>query len=435
MHRSHFCAVPSKEPHLDDSSRTTEGDNKSADTLLNSATTLLRTSREAPKRSALMSSPSLRIFSFILHSALVAIHLGLIGIWAKRLEHHLVFSLDNQTLSMRHSISKDQPLTATHDHAAAWHGIGSAVFYIWHQRTAPASIIGVLSVFLYLGNILVLHITTPALFSLKTCDASRSVLVGTQGLPALKPSGDNSSEPGLFTALDKMSGGFASGSLYYLPYVNASATIGLHEGTLYDVLEPNTGTGNASVEATGFNITCGSWEGNTKFRGEQGVIACAGATDFPTSALPIFYSTIPIIDSTGDSRNRLFRCSLSLVDQTAVVEPQSGKIITVEPDIKKNVSSWLPSVSPNAITGNPVLDAWGRLLLWAPASDFPFDYSSLDSNNLKYISVSDLYLIQKLGHISPTHELVPTAPLARPPIYTLRRQLAIRSFSYKEILR
>jgi hypothetical protein len=46
MHRSHFCAVPSKELHLDDSSRTTEGDNNSVDTLLNSATTLLRMSRE-----------------------------------------------------------------------------------------------------------------------------------------------------------------------------------------------------------------------------------------------------------------------------------------------------------------------------------------------------------------------------------------------------
>jgi hypothetical protein len=105
---------------------------------------------------------------------------------------------------------------------------------------------------------------------------------------------------------------------------------------------------------------------------EQGVIACAG---FGTNAEPIFYSTIPIIDSSGDSRNRvnltppmntavsfiqLFRCSLSLVNQTAVVEPQSGKIITVEPDIKKNVSSWLPSVPSTATTGNPVFDAVSR---------------------------------------------------------------------------
>jgi hypothetical protein len=72
-----------------------------------------------------------------------------------------------------------------------------------------------------------------------------------------------------------MIGSFASESLYYLPYVNASATIGLHEGTLYEVLEPNTGTGNASVEATGFNITCGSWEGNTPFSGGEWILSPA----------------------------------------------------------------------------------------------------------------------------------------------------------------
>jgi hypothetical protein len=34
---------------------------------------------------------------------------------------------------------------------------------------------------------------------------------------------------------------------------------GLHEGTLYEVLGANTGTGNATVNATGFNITCRSF--------------------------------------------------------------------------------------------------------------------------------------------------------------------------------
>jgi hypothetical protein len=70
-------------------------------------------------------------------------------------------------------------------------------------------------------------------------------------------------------------GGFASESLYYLLYVNASVTIGLHEGTLYEVLEPNTGTGNVSVEATGFDITCGSWEGNAKFSGVEWILSPA----------------------------------------------------------------------------------------------------------------------------------------------------------------
>jgi hypothetical protein len=32
--------------------------------------------------------------------------------------------------------------------------------------------------------------------------------------------------------------------------------MGLRDGTLYDVPEPNEGIGNITVNATGFNITC-----------------------------------------------------------------------------------------------------------------------------------------------------------------------------------
>jgi hypothetical protein len=41
------------------------------------------------------------------------------------------------------------------------------------------------SVFLYLGNILVLHITTPGLFSLETFNSTSLSVVPTQGLPAI----------------------------------------------------------------------------------------------------------------------------------------------------------------------------------------------------------------------------------------------------------
>jgi hypothetical protein len=48
-------------------------------------------------------------------------------------------------------------------------------------------------------------------------------------------------------------------SLYSLPSVlsGKTNTIGLHGGTLYDVLGPNVGVGNVTVNATGFDITCG----------------------------------------------------------------------------------------------------------------------------------------------------------------------------------
>jgi hypothetical protein len=98
-----------------------------------------------------------------------------------------------QTLSMRRGLQMDQPLTATHDTAAAWAGIGAAALHIWHQKAVPASFVGVFSIFLYLGSILVLHITTPAVFSVETFKSFGSLNVSTESLPAFNYSGYNSS--------------------------------------------------------------------------------------------------------------------------------------------------------------------------------------------------------------------------------------------------
>jgi hypothetical protein len=78
----------------------------------------------------------------------------------------------------------DQSLTATHDNAAAWSGIGSAVTHIWHQNAVPASTAVVLSTFLYLANALALHITTSSLFAIVPFNSSRTLTVPTQSLPA-----------------------------------------------------------------------------------------------------------------------------------------------------------------------------------------------------------------------------------------------------------
>lgn len=83
----------------------------------------------------------------------------------------------------------DQTLTATHDITAAWAGLGSAMVHTWRQKAVPASVIGVLSAFLYLGNILVLHITIPALLSLQSFNSSQPVPVPTRSFPALNLSG------------------------------------------------------------------------------------------------------------------------------------------------------------------------------------------------------------------------------------------------------
>ncbi|KAJ7112169.1 hypothetical protein C8R44DRAFT_798196 [Mycena epipterygia] len=420
----------------------------------------------ASQRSGMESSKSLHRSSLILHLIIVAIHLALVGIWANELEHQATFSLDQQSmisfaitattttfgvmysallvfvtqkLSIRRSIKMDQTLTVTHDSAAAWVGIGSSISCLWNQRTLPATTVGVLSILLYLGSILALHITTPALLTLETFNSTRSVPVGTQGLPAyMWPSNVSNSADGN-NLLD-----YASSSLAFFPPVVESAKApGLRGGTLYEVPDINTtvAVGNVTVKATGFNISCRyinsmevqynslesywniSWgDGSSSdwsqiFFTPPGTISSRAGDLFNKSV--VLYSIIPIVDSDnqrGPSINlippmatsvdsiQLLRCSQALVNQKALVDSQSWEIITLEPDIEKDVSSWLPYAGPydsslnSSDSGNLFLDLWA---LW---------YSRLPQTliDTRSYSTQDLYLIQKLN-LLPTDAGPPRA--------------------------
>ncbi|KAJ7475480.1 hypothetical protein B0H11DRAFT_2032358 [Mycena galericulata] len=162
---------------------------------------------------------------------------------------------------MRHSIQKNQTLTAIHDHAAAWAGIGAAISHIWYQKAVPASITGVLSVLFYVGTILTLHITTPALFSLATFTSPSRINVQTQGLPDFnRPVIDLALINGsvAFRTSESVLNEYTAGALYFLPSVSGNATnLGLWDSTLYEVPDVHTGSGNVTVAAIGLNITCG----------------------------------------------------------------------------------------------------------------------------------------------------------------------------------
>ncbi|KAJ7763007.1 hypothetical protein B0H16DRAFT_1718840 [Mycena metata] len=407
-------------------------------------------SRQAPPKRWLKSSSNLGLISLVLHSALIALHLALIGVWAGSLEHRLMFSLDNQktvsflitaisqtfgtiyaallvfvtqTLWMRRSLQVDQTLTAMHDHAAAWTGIGSAVLHIWHQKTATASLTGTFAVFLYLGNVLVLHISTPALFSLQTFNFTRPLQVETNGLPSYNIGTVNFTSEEWVDTFGNMSS-YAANSLYFLPSVLGSTQIlGLNGSTLYDVLDLNSGSGNVTVHATGFNITCGYLKPSPDSLSiypplhrvliiiEPGIISML----FPstTSSNITVYSTITIIDSQNNhppyvslnppmntttplvSFIHLFQCSQSLVNQTAVIDAQSRMLLSVEPETYKKTSTWLPlNNSPvNTSTGNQFLDMWGAWYDSIPPSAFPRDCNP----DPGFVSVADMYIIQKLN--------------------------------------
>ncbi|KAJ7764389.1 hypothetical protein B0H16DRAFT_1526900 [Mycena metata] len=432
----------------------------SVDTLANAARTGRRQPRrqQEPSKSLLSSSKTLRLLSVILHSTLVVLHLVLIAIWATNLEHRLVFPFDTarnklisllittistafgtiyaavlvfvtQTLSMRRGMQADQTLTATHDHSAAWAGLGAAVSHIWYQKAVPASLVGVLSPFLYLGNILVFHITTPALFSLVTFTSTVPGPVQTQSIPALNFTAIN---PALLNGTQVTSDeygdfvdAYTKGALIFLPSVLGTGTnLGLSGSTIYDVVDVNQGVGNVTVNATGVTTTCGdlpgvelslddngSGFGNYTFNGtyyydfdipdtQPGIIS-AIITEGLFQYM-IFYSTVPVVDSSNNrgpflspSENGTFQfiaCTQTPVSQVATVDAGSRQLLAVAPDIRKTDSTWGPYTGPNDILKiENVFDTFTILYTNAPVSDIQSDQNFLPS------SVAQLYLNQKLN--------------------------------------
>ncbi|KAJ7921308.1 hypothetical protein B0H13DRAFT_2656013 [Mycena leptocephala] len=395
-------------------------------------------SRQAPKRSKLQSSVVLRTCCLALHFILVAIHLVLAGIWVPELTHRIVFSLDNQntisflltaistTLELLgdpgipsadpvrtpepekgsnvvgdarqcccvdgYRVSTFQPLAAEGGFSIDDQRIVHSVIS-WQHRCASHH-----------------H---PALFSLETFNSTRPINVRTQSFLMYNDS-DHSTED-IYN--------YALGSLYFLPSIIDADNLGVHEGTLYDVLDVNIGVGTATVDAIGFNITCGylpATEVNVTYSAELGTWGNIKAsqpgiisTVSVNSNSIILYSTIPVLDSmnnSGISINltppmnlavsaiQIFQCSLSLVPQHAIVDVQSRKLVTVEPTFEKDVSAWLPyTEAKNTGAGNTLMDSWGYMYDDMPPSDFPL---TMPTSSGPYVTVGDLYLIQALN-LSP----------------------------------
>ncbi|KAJ6474185.1 hypothetical protein C8R45DRAFT_1217340 [Mycena sanguinolenta] len=419
---------------------------------------LLAHETRVSKRSILKSVQILRPVSLLLHFVLVSTPSLLVFMWAQGPKYYIGLSLGNegvisilvaltsttfttiysallvfitQTLSMRRDLQIHQPLTAVHDHAAAWLGLGSAFLCLWRQRAVPASISGVRSAFFFLGNIALLQIAMPNIFVVHTIKVNRSAVVETQGLPSYPSSyRDTLDSPDPWTA-------FARGSLYSLPSVLWNATtFGLHEGSLYEVPGPtNSAIGNITINATGFNMTCRSLPEAHVISAEWvygarvltlaldaakhvtgGIPPTApniistfnpiGSLLWPTSLF--VYSTIPIIDSSGTSAELFnltappvqpFRCTQSLVPQIAVVDATSRKVLEVQPTIHKRFSRWSPVPSfgagSNETRGpNAFLDTWALWYSAMPKSDLPRQ-TLRSGQSVDYVSVADLHLIKE----------------------------------------
>ncbi|KAF7375791.1 hypothetical protein MSAN_00468800 [Mycena sanguinolenta] len=448
--------------------KTLRANEDAADTRYESTTSLLAIKGKAPERSWHTTTRSLRIAALILHSVLISTFLVLIVIWARGIENRITVALKyqkivfylittttttfgniysaallfvTQTLATRRSLRTEQLLTVTHDTAAAWVGIGTAVSLLWNQARvpAPASTMAALPVATYLAAIFGLHITSSSLFSLVVFNSTRTYSLPTQGLPAFNgtPSSDTVENMIMHT----------SGSLYFLPSILSNdGNPGLHGGTLYDVLDnARTVPGNATVHATGFNMTCGFLAVPKPFTESNGEWSTLGPSNeslivmstqpgiisrvtTANSSMIVFYSTIPIIDSDGQqgplvpldppmntsiASIQVFQCYLSLVDQVASIDSQTQQIHAVAPDFTKTTSRWIQSPVlaasdldngyQNISNGNDLIDAWLTWYKYIPKSEFFLDNNAPPVLGDPKISFSDLYFIQKLNLPAANH--------------------------------
>jgi hypothetical protein len=84
-----------------------------------------------------------------------------------------------QSVSIRRILLRRQPLTTIHDITAAWSGLGGAAFSLYKQISVASSIWGVFGVTTYLICLSILHIATPALFTIQLFNATSPLAVAT----------------------------------------------------------------------------------------------------------------------------------------------------------------------------------------------------------------------------------------------------------------
>ncbi|KZT05120.1 uncharacterized protein LAESUDRAFT_750796 [Laetiporus sulphureus 93-53] len=215
----------------------------------------------------------------ILHAILVLIHICLVIVWARGAEHAVTISLDRagtisnrivfasqifiitytaclllitQRLSLNSLLLRPRTLTALHDVSSAWTGLGAGLLSLWRQLSIPTAVFGTLGVAVYLGCLSILHISTPALFSMDAFNQTGALPVGfIAGMPSV-------GDPTLPLSVDAQSVWAAATKLLpYLALADDQSTLGLANNTLYDILDPNSGgVGDVTVNAITANVTC-----------------------------------------------------------------------------------------------------------------------------------------------------------------------------------
>ncbi|KAF7377224.1 hypothetical protein MSAN_00142300 [Mycena sanguinolenta] len=399
-----------------------------------------------------------RLVTVILHIGLVGVHLAILVIASKQLEHNITFSLGlqstvsfwttaistaigtvvycsclvfiSQKLAMQ-SGAGSRSLTAVHDSISSWRGFGSALSVLHNQVALPASVLQSLIVVGYLGAISILHITIPATFSAETFDTLISLDVPTVGLPDYNASYINSSYD--FTSA------FPSRFLPWFGNLQDSQTVGLFNGTLYEVLQgPNLGPGIANVSAAAINMSCGyipsenikvidwhpfqfaislptigldesEWPIYSPLSARANMVQILSDLRLNNSA--ILWTTLKVQDSSGNIGNpvivdgamdmnnatinqlQVLQCSKSVAAQFALVNTQTKRVnsSSIYPDIYKTESRWESCLNLNLTADNSTLLGSNA---WAESLDLGYDisnfFSIIEENLMEYLNLDPL---------------------------------------------
>ncbi|KAF7367706.1 hypothetical protein MSAN_00834400 [Mycena sanguinolenta] len=333
----------------------------------------------------------------------------------------------------------------------AWSGLGSAVKIILDQITEASSVLGTLSVLGYLSCISILHITTPALFSVQAFNVSIPTTITTQGFPQINTAVDPDGSVTLESVPDVLSS---------LLSIRNTPMAGLVNGSLYEV--PNADDGEATVSAIAFNISCGylSASHTGTSNGTANMTVWEITIDHLVEGLPVYdtvpnaimfiganiwndntvllYSTSPIVDSQGNtgmavnldppmvlvSELYFFQCSKTTVPQNSTVDCNTKQSMLLAPDIHKNQSLWRDDTLRSAQeVSEPAFDPdmsesdwWSRILasiiLLVPKSTIPSSIINFFVLPELEFSLADIFVIETLN-LSTYSDLSGTAPPAK----------------------
>ncbi|KZT69323.1 hypothetical protein DAEQUDRAFT_273644 [Daedalea quercina L-15889] len=424
-----------------------------------------------------------------LHALLFVAHIVVVCLWALKIEKgyvvlpsrmdtvhtyisvisQLVIVIDTalllylaQALALQTVLSRGDTLTAVHDVASAWTGLGSATISLWHQLSLPSNTLGVLKIFAYLGSITVLHTTTPAVFSMENFNQTRPASVSTTGgmpvinnasMYAVAPISGN--DPFLGAAVNPP-WTLATQLLPYLATSGSVSTIGLSGDTVYDIIQLSGNTGEVLVNATTANVTCSyipnaeaSLNGTTgeldavKASFNGGNLSYVMPSYFEGSPFQLgtvlaftmydvtpgyritlgrdaaFFVTSNITDSheqlAGTIQNlpvqgQFIGCTLSWIQKSAVVDAVTRNLISLHPNNTARSTEWAewtPSFSSNAEpqkynypSSNNAIDSWSDML--HSGGQYNPEVSPQDPQKTSY---TQSYLTLKLVTLNATTSL------------------------------